>query len=98
MMSAALLMLTGVEQSGKSAGSADLSVDQGEPEGISFAKSFSDRVGESVSLQAKSSTKEAPIGLLPDSKASIFTKKLDALAAIPDEEKEVARAVQEVVV
>ncbi|HEY1966099.1 MAG TPA: hypothetical protein VGG59_14260, partial [Acidobacteriaceae bacterium] len=100
MMSAALFVLTGVEQTGKSAGpadaSVDLSLDQGKPTEISFAKSFSDRVGESALLQGKSSTKDASIGLLPDSKVSLSTKKLDKVVATPGDGKEPLQGVQEI--
>ena len=98
MMSAALLMLAGVEQTGKSAGSADSSVDQSKQEGMSFAKSFNDRVGESTLLQeasSGSSAKNASIGLLPGSKVSIPAKKLDVDVAVASEGKELTHAVQD---
>jgi hypothetical protein len=98
MMSAALLMLAGVEQAGKSAGSANLFVDQDKPKELSFAKSFSDRIDESALLQGRKNTaKEAPIGLIPGSNAAALGKKLDAVAAAPGEGKELTHAVQEIV-
>jgi hypothetical protein len=100
MMSATLLMLAGVEQTGKSAGPVDLSVDQsvdqGKPEGISFAKSFNERVGESALLQGKNTTKGASIGLVPGPDAAAFGKKLDAVVAMPSEGKELIHAAQNI--
>ena len=98
MMSTALLMLTGVRQTGKSAGPTDPSVEQGKPEGISFAKSFSDRVGESALLQgtkAASFAKDLPIGLPRGSNAAMLTKRLDAVVTMPGEDKELTHAVQD---
>ena len=96
MMSAALLMLAGVEQTGKSVGSVDLSADQDKPEGISFAKSFSDRIDESASLQGESSAKDASIGLLRGSKDSVLTKKLNEVVATPGDAKELTHGVREI--
>ena len=98
MMSAALLMLAGVEQTGKPAGSADLSVDQAKPGGISFAKSFNDRVSESTLLQGKDIAKETSVGLPPPgSKVAAPAKNLDSVIATPGEGRELTHAVQEIV-
>src|ERR1700753_1928127 len=100
MMSAALSVLAGVEQTGKSAGSPDpfidLSVDPGKPEGMSFAKSFSDRIGQPGLLQEKSSAKEASIGVPPGPKTAILAKKLNAGVATSGEENEVNHSVQKI--
>jgi hypothetical protein len=97
MMSAALLMLAGVKQTGKAVGSADSSIDQGKPEGMSFAKSFNDRVSESTLLQGKDIAKEVSIRLPPPgSKVAAPAKNLDSVIATPGEGKELAHAVQEI--
>jgi hypothetical protein len=86
MMSAAILITAGAEQTKASVVSADLSSDQGGPEGISFAKSFNERVGVSALTQGKNSAGEAAIAL-PSLKSTTFTKKLDELADLSSEVK-----------
>jgi hypothetical protein len=70
MMSAAILMTEGVEKVNVRPASSDLSFDKGEPDGISFAKSFNEPVGDSDFLQKNRSAGEDAIAL-PNSKSAV---------------------------
>ena len=83
MMSAAMLMMASAEPANVRPMSADQPSEQGTGDDISFAKSLSDRVAESVLPRAKSSAEEATIALT-DLKALISTKKLDEAAKTPE--------------
>ena len=54
MMSAAILMTEAVEKVSVRRAYSDLSFDKGEPDGISFAKSFNEPIGDSGLLQETS--------------------------------------------
>ena len=83
MMSAAMLMMASAEPANVRPMSADQPSEQGTGDDISFAKSLSDRVAESVLPRAKSSAEEATIALT-DLKAVISAKKLDEAAKTPE--------------
>jgi hypothetical protein len=83
MMSAAMLMMASAEPANVRPMSADQPSEQSTGDDISFAKSLSDRVGESVLPRAKSSAEEATIALT-DLKAVISAKKLDEAAKTPE--------------
>ena len=83
MMSAAMLMMASAEPANVRPMSADQPSEQGTGDDISFAKSLSDRVAESVLPRAKSSAEEATIALT-DLKALISAKKLDEAAKTPE--------------
>jgi hypothetical protein len=94
MMNAAMLMLASVKQMGASPVSADLFANQAKPEGVSFEKSFNDRIGESALLEGKSSPKESAVELT-GLKAAVPAKKSDAVAEMLDEAKGKTIGVQE---
>jgi hypothetical protein len=79
MMSTAILMTAGTEQTKVSLVSADLSSDQGAPEEISFAKSFQERVGVSALSQEKNTADETAIAL-PGWKGTTLTKQPEEVA------------------
>ena len=83
MMSAAMLMMASAEPANVRPMSADQPSEQGTGDDISFAKSLSDRVGESVLPRAKSSAEEATIAST-DLKAVMSAKKLDGAAKTPE--------------
>jgi hypothetical protein len=83
MMSAAMLMMASAEPANVRPMSADQPSEQSTGDDISFAKSLSDRVGESVLPRAKSSAEEATTALT-DLKAVISAKKLDEAAKTPE--------------
>lgn len=92
MMSAALLTTANVEQASVLPASGDLFADQDETADVSFAKSFNDRVKESVLPRGKSSAEEAAIALPgfkvvsnANSPPAIPPKKLDEVAETLDE-------------
>jgi hypothetical protein len=82
MMSAAMLMMASAEPANVRPMSADQSSEQSTGDDISFAKSLSDRVGESVLPRGKSSAEEATTALT-DLKAVIAAKKMDEAAETP---------------
>jgi hypothetical protein len=82
MMSTAILMKAGAEQTKASLASADPSSDQAEPEGISFAKSFHERVGVSVLSEGKSAADMATMALQSVRNATPM-KKSDGVADLP---------------
>jgi hypothetical protein len=82
MMSAAMLLMASAEPANVRPMSADQPSEQSTGDDISFAKSLSDRVGESVLPRGKSSAEEATIALT-DLKAVIAAKKLDEAAETP---------------
>jgi len=83
MVSMAILMAAGSEKASGLPGVADLAHDQGESEGISFAKSFNERIGTTAALlQAKSTADKAAI-VQPDLK-STPAKQLSEAADLPN--------------
>jgi hypothetical protein len=97
MMSAAILMTAGTEQTKVGLVSADLSSDQGAPEGISFAKSFHERVGISVLSEEKIAADEAAIAL-PGLTNTTLTKQLEEAAGRSREVKGEPDTAQEIFV
>jgi hypothetical protein len=95
MMSAAMLLMAGTEQTSVRPVSADLLAEPGTANDISFAKSFNDRVGEPVLLREKSSAEVATIGL-PGLRAAIPAKKVDGTATTLEEVKGNSVAGQEI--
>jgi hypothetical protein len=79
MMSTAILMTTGAEQTKASLVSADLSSDQGGLGGVSFAKSFQERAGVSLLAQEKNTADETAIAL-PGLKGTTLTKQPEEVA------------------
>jgi hypothetical protein len=79
MVSTAILMTAGADQAKVPSASADLSPDQGELEGISFAKSFNERVAGSTFLQEKDTEDEAVVAS-PSLKSATFAKRSDEVA------------------
>jgi hypothetical protein len=79
MMSAAILMMAGVELTKVRSVSDDLFSGQGELEDFSFAKSFNERVGVSTSSQGKNAADVLAIAL-PGLKGTTLTKQLEEVA------------------
>jgi hypothetical protein len=95
MMSASLLITSGSgEQTKMRPVSDDLLSDQGEPEGVSFAKTFNERVGVASLEQGENTTGEAAIAL-PGLKSITLAKKLDEVAGVPNGVKGKAASVQQ---
>jgi hypothetical protein len=95
MMSAAILMMAGVELSKVRPVSDDLLSGQGELEDFSFAKSFNERVGVSTSSQGKNAADDLAIAL-PGLKGATLTKQLEEVAGRSSGAKENPIAAQEV--
>jgi hypothetical protein len=95
MMNAAISMGADTERAGACPAFSDLFSDHVEPAGISFAKSFNERVGHSDLLQGKSSAEEATFAL-PGLKSVALAKKMDEVVGIPTEVKGRAIAAQEI--
>src|SRR5260370_19771290 len=79
MMSAAISMMAGVEQTKVRLLSGDLFSGQAELEDVSFAKSFNERVGAATSSQGKNAADDLAIAL-PGLKGKTLTKKLEGVA------------------
>ncbi len=79
MMSAAISMMAGVEQTKAGHVSDDPFSGQGEQEDFSFAKSFNERVGESTSSQRKNAADNLAIAL-PSLKSTTLTKQSEEVA------------------
>jgi hypothetical protein len=94
MMSTAILMTAGAEQTKVSLVSPDLSSDQGAPDGISFANSFH---GASVLSQEKNTAHEAAIAL-PGLKGTTLTKQPEEVAGRSREVKGEPNTAQEIFV
>ena len=95
MMSTAILLAMGAEQIGIRPASSDLSSDQDEPKDASFAKSFTERVGDSGLFQGKSSADGAAI-VLPSLKSAALAKTPDEVLDMPAGMKGKAILTQEV--
>jgi hypothetical protein len=95
MMSAAILLTAGAEQTKASLVPVDLSSDQGEPKGISFAKSFHERVGISVLSQDKNTADQTAIAL-PGLKGMTLTKQPEEVAGRSREVKGEPNTAQEI--
>jgi hypothetical protein len=97
MMSAAILLTAGAEQTKASLVPVDPASDQGQLEGISFATSFHERVGVSVLSQEKTTADETAIAL-PSLTNTTFTKQLEEVAGRSREVKGEPNAAQEIFV
>jgi len=95
MMSAAISMMVGVEQTKVQPLSGDLLSGQGELEDFSFAKSFNERVGVSTSSQGKNAADDLAIAL-PSLKGTTLTTKLDEVAEKSSGGKEKSITAQEI--
>ncbi len=95
MMSAAISMMVGVEQTKVKALPGDLLSSQGELEDFSFAKSFNERVGVSTSSQGKNAADDLAIAL-SSLKGTTLTKKLEEVAEKSSGGKETSITAQEI--
>jgi hypothetical protein len=95
MMSAAISMIAGVEQTKVRPLSGDLSSGQGDLEDFSFAKSFNERVEVATSSQGKNAADDLAIAL-PRLKGTTFTKKLEGVAERSSGVKEESITAQEI--
>src|SRR5260370_30277709 len=94
MMSAAISMIAGVEQTKVRPLSGDLSSGQGDLDDFSFAKSFNERVEVATSSQGKNAADDVAIAL-PRLKGTTFTKKLEGVAERSSGVKEESITAQE---
>jgi hypothetical protein len=97
MMSAAILLTAGAEQTKANLVPADLSSDQGQPGEISFATSFHERVGSSVLSKEKPAADEAAIAL-PGLKSTSLTTQPAEVAGRSREVKGEPNTAQEIFV
>jgi hypothetical protein len=97
MMSAAILLTAGAEQTKASLVPVDPSSDQGQPEGVSFATSFHERIGVSVLSQEKTTADEAAIAL-PGLKSTTLAKRPEEVAGRSREVKGEPNTTQEIFV
>jgi len=95
MMSAAISMMAGVEQTKVRLLSGDLFSGQAELEDVSFAKSFNERVGAATSSQGKNAADDMAIAL-PGLKGTTLTKKLEGGAESSSGVKEGSITAQEI--
>jgi hypothetical protein len=86
MMSAAILVPAGADQVGVRSASPDLSSGQVEADGVSFAKSFSERVGEAAAPEEKASAGEVATSL-PSAKGTGVEEKPAPVASMPGDLK-----------
>jgi hypothetical protein len=94
MMSAAIAMLAGVEQTKGRPVSGDLFSAQGEQEDVSFAKSLSESVGAAASSEAKNAVGDLAIAL-SGLKGTTPAKSLEEVAEKPGEGEEKSIPVHE---
>jgi hypothetical protein len=95
MMSAAISMMVGMEQTKVQPVSGDLLSGQGELEDVSFAKSFNERVGVSTSSQGKNAADNLAVAL-PDVKGTTLTKQSEEVAGRSSGVKEEFTTAQEI--
>jgi hypothetical protein len=95
MMSAAISVMAGVEQTKVRFASDDLFSTQGELEDVSFAKSFNERVGVPISSQRKNAADDLAIAL-PCLKGTTLTKQLEEVAGKSSGLKEGSITAQEI--
>src|SRR3979411_2848426 len=79
MMSAAISIMVGVEQTKIRPVSNDLLLGQGEREDFSFASSFTERIGVSTSTRGENVAEDLTVAL-PDLKGTTLTKQSEEVA------------------